>query len=86
MFLRVNYAQYLDVYRVHVAFNDGSEGDIDLSSSLSGEMFEPLRNVVYFKSFSIEGHTLTWPNGADFAPEYLHSLLQVPAGSSISKG
>ena len=29
----------------------------------------------YFKQFTLEGHTLTWPNGADFAPEHLHDLL-----------
>ena len=29
----------------------------------------------YFKNFKLEGHTLMWPNGADFAPEYLHALM-----------
>ena len=67
MFLRVISADYLDAYRVQLVFNDGSKGDVNLSSSLSGPIFEPLRNVTYFRNFSIEGHTLSWPNGADFA-------------------
>ena len=74
MILHVTDAQYVDGYKVHVWFNDGADAEIDLSGSLTGPIFEPLRDVEYFKSFTLEGHTLAWPNGADFAPEYLHSL------------
>lgn len=74
MFLHVTHAEYIDGYRVRVTFNDQTQAEIDLSASLDGPIFEPLRDVDYFKSFSIVGHTLAWPNGADFAPEYLHSL------------
>ncbi len=74
MFVHVIDAKYLDGYRVEVQFNDGSAAEIDLSDSLHGPIFEPLRNVEYFRSFTLAGHTLTWPNGADFAPEYLASL------------
>ena len=66
-------------HRIHVSFNDGTSAEIDLSGSLDGPIFEPLRDVEYFKSFSIVGHTLGWPNGADFAPEYLRSLATAPA-------
>ena len=79
MFLHVTKAQYVDGYRVHVWFNDGTDAVIDLADSLDGPIFEPLRDVEYFKSFSIEGHTLAWPNGADFAPEYLRSLASSTA-------
>ena len=42
---------------------------------------EPLANVEVFKQFSIhaEFHTLVWPNGADFAPEFLHDNVHVTA-------
>ena len=74
MFLHVIEAQHIADYRIHVTFNNGTSAEIDLRESLDGPIFEPLRDVGYFKAFSIVGHTLAWPNGADFAPEYLLSL------------
>ena len=56
-------------------FNDGLEGEVDLASELTGEVFEPLRDTAYFASFRVD-ETLTWPNGADFAPEFLHDLVR----------
>lgn len=76
MFLHVVEAKHLEGHRVYVRFNDGTSREIDLSESLAGPIFEPLRDVEYFRRFSIEGHTLAWPNGADFAPEYLHDLAR----------
>ncbi len=37
-------------------------------------MFEPLKDPKYFATFIVE-ETLTWANGADFAPEFLHERL-----------
>jgi len=75
MFVHVTRAEHIEAHRVRVWFNDGSGGEIDLSESLDGPIFEPLRDVEYFRSFTITGHTLAWANGADFAPEYLRSLV-----------
>ena len=79
MFLHVTEARHIADHRVHLAFSDGSDAEIDLSGSLDGPIFEPLRDVEFFKAFSITGNTLAWPNGADFAPEYLQSLVAAPA-------
>ena len=68
-------AKYLHDYTVWVEFNDGINGEIDLSSELDGEIFEPLKNVDYFKTFQVCGHTLSWDNGADFAPEFLKGMV-----------
>lgn len=54
MFLHVTSAEYLKDYRIRVSFNDGSEGDVDLSSSLNGPIFAPLRDVAHFRRFSLE--------------------------------
>ncbi|MDZ7618923.1 MAG: DUF2442 domain-containing protein [Patescibacteria group bacterium] len=81
MFLHVTEARHVADHRVLVSFNDGTSAEIDLSDSLEGPIFEPLEDVEYFKSFSVIGHTLQWPNGADFAPEYLHSLATATAST-----
>lgn len=48
---------------------------------LDGPVFQPLKAVDYFKRVQLhpELRTLVWPNGADFAPEYLRDKLGIPA-------
>ena len=75
MFMHVEQAKYIDGYKVWLSFNDGAQGEVDLSTELYGEVFEPLKDISFFKSFSLEGHTLSWSNGADFAPEFLREHI-----------
>ena len=72
-------AKYIGGHVVWLRFRDGTAGEIDLSAALRGPVFEPLLDPAYFKRFAIhsEFHTLVWPNGADFAPEFLHENIQV---------
>lgn len=79
MFMHVTQAKYLADYKIWVSFNDGAEGEIDLSSELYGEIFEPLKDKAFFRSFRLEGHTLSWSNGADFAPEFLREQIKMTA-------
>lgn len=67
-------ALYLEDYKIKLTFKDGKVGIIDLQCSLNGKVFEPLKDVEYFRSFSIhpEIKILTWPNGADIAPEFAY--------------
>ena len=74
MFLHVTVAKYIEDYRAQLSFNDGLSGEVDLSNELDGEIFEPLKDKTFFQSFFLEGHTLNWINGADFAPEFLKKL------------
>jgi hypothetical protein len=75
MFIHINNAKYIDEYKVYLLFNDGKKGVVDLKNELDGEIFKPLKNINFFKSFKLNDWTLTWENGADFAPEYLHNIL-----------
>lgn len=71
--------RYVTGYTVWLRFNDGAEGEVDLINELHGPIFELLRNVEIFRQFVVhpEAKTLLWANGADFAPEFLHSSLRV---------
>jgi len=74
-------ATHVSGYVVRLKFRDGTAGEIDLSSELTGPMFESLRQLENFKQFKVhpELHTLVWPNGADLAPEFLYQNLRVTA-------
>lgn len=74
MFLEVVKAEYLDGYRLSLLFNNGVRRVVDLSNSLKGSVFAPLKDISYFKKFSIKFNTVEWENGADFAPEYLYEI------------
>lgn len=79
--IRVTEAKWVREHVLHLRFSDGAEGDVDLKDELDGPVFEPLRDIEVFKSFDVhpELHTVVWPNGADFAPEFLHSRVTVTA-------
>ena len=67
-------ARYLDGFRVRFEYEDGTVGVVDLESELWGEVFEPLKDPERFRAFRLdpELQTIVWPNGADFAPEFLY--------------
>ena len=78
---RIIEAHHVQDFTIHIRFSDGAEGDVDFSGEFNGEIFKPLSDPSYFKQFILhpELHTICWDNGADFAPEYLHDLIQIPA-------
>lgn len=77
MFLHTESIEARPGYRLFVAFNNGISGEIDLTVELWGEMFEPLRDEALFMQAQQDPvmKTVSWPNGADFAPEFLFDLL-----------
>lgn len=74
MFLQVESVRALDGHVLRLEFSDGAVKDIDLAGELYGEVFEPLRDAAFFRQVAVnpETGTIEWPNGADFAPEFLH--------------
>lgn len=76
MFLHVDRVTHLAGYELRLAFNNGVEKDVDLTGELHGEVFEPLRDRRFFRRVRVnpETGTIEWPNGADFAPEFLFDL------------
>ena len=70
----------LEGYRLWLRFQDGTSGTVDLSAELWGPMFEPLKDKNLFAQATIdpELETVTWPNGADLAPEFLYQQAVQP--------
>lgn len=72
--IKIVNARYLEGYKLELHFNDGASKVVDLSNEIYGEVFEPLKDIEYFKRFSLNPFTIEWENGADFSPEYLYEL------------
>ena len=67
---------YREAYVFHVEFDDGVAGDIDFREYVNkGPVFLPLQSKAFFKRAIIDGGTITWPNGADIAPETLYEKI-----------
>jgi hypothetical protein len=81
MLPRVIDARHAGAHRVWLRFADGLTGEIDLAPELWGEVFEPLRDVSEFAKLKAdpELETVVWPNGADFAPEFLYEKVKQAA-------
>jgi hypothetical protein len=77
MLPKLKEAKYRGDYRVWLKFADGVEGEIDLEKELWGEVFRPLRDKTRFAELGVNEdiETIVWPNGADFAPEFLYQQL-----------
>ena len=60
---RLARATYLHDYKIHVTFDDGREGVIDLEGELWGEVFEPLKDTDVFRCFRMDTEldTIVWP-------------------------
>jgi Protein of unknown function (DUF2442) len=74
---RVTDVKVVGAHRLRVAFEDGARAEIDASHWVWRGVFEPLRDPDYFARVELDGQlgTLTWPNGADVAPETLHTWV-----------
>ncbi|QUS61976.1 DUF2442 domain-containing protein [Synechocystis sp. PCC 7339] len=71
VWLHVTSVEYMEDYRLKLSFSSGVEGIIDLDQELHGEIFEPLKDKSLFQQMLLTSRTREWPNGADFAPEFL---------------
>jgi len=74
MFLHVEDAKYIQDYQLQLKFSNNEIKNVDLKSELYGEIFEPLKDIDFFKDFFISHNTIEWKNGADFAPEFLFEI------------
>jgi hypothetical protein len=69
-------ASYLGGYRLKIRFENQEVRVVDLSDHLDGPVFEPLKDLAYFKQFKVNQDidTVVWPNDADFSPDFLYQI------------
>jgi hypothetical protein len=63
-------------YRLWLRFEDGVEGEIDITKMVRFEgIFAPLKQRDFFLQVKVEPElgTICWPNGADLDPDVLYS-------------
>ncbi|MGQ0813083.1 MAG: DUF2442 domain-containing protein [Gemmatimonadota bacterium] len=74
---KIVFLEPLPGYRLHVRFDDGTEGVVELEDRLFGPVFEPLRDPMLFRQVTIdEFGAPCWPNGADLAPDALYEQVK----------
>lgn len=68
----------LSGYRLYLRFEDGADGEVDISSFVSFRgVFEPLREPTEFRRVRVDPDlgTIVWPNGADLDPDVLYAAV-----------
>ena len=78
-FVDVTRVKVLSDYVLHLEFDDGSVGDVDISKLVPFKgVFEPLKDIDFFSRVSINTNigTICWDNGADLSPAYLHENIK----------
>ena len=81
-------AKWLNGYSVQVTFSDLRKGVVDLEKYLGRGVFRELKNIKTFKRLRVDAElgTITWPNGADIAPEVLYQeAITVKSSGRLSK-
>jgi len=66
-------------YTLWIKFNDDSQQTIDFEPILYGEIYSPLRDLMFFNQVRLDSEvrTLVWPNDADFDPADLHDWPEI---------
>jgi hypothetical protein len=87
MIIHVTEVKVVGQYSLDLAFDNGVRKRVNLRRELYGPIFEPLRDPAYFAKAHVDSNsrTVTWPNGADFAPDFLYRLEseEVPASPAV---
>ena len=74
--LRIESVELVGPHSLLLRFSDGESRQVDLLPELTGPVFEPLKDPRRFSHVVLDPvcGTVVWPNGADFAPEFLRGL------------
>jgi hypothetical protein len=72
-------ARHVAAHVVWLRFRDGTSGKNRSGAGSPRPRLRTVRDPAVFRQFQVhpEFHTLVWPNGADFAPEFLRDNVRV---------
>ncbi len=80
---RVISVKPLNNFMLELIFADGPRKIVDIRPFISKGVSAALQDENYFRQVAIEsGGGITWPNGYDFCPNFLHD--EVPAVSVVT--
>lgn len=71
-------AQPIAPHQLHLRFEDGVEGTIDIAKIITfSGIFAPLKDPYYFATVQVnlEIGTVMWENGADLDPDVLYAIV-----------
>ncbi|HET9588206.1 MAG TPA: DUF2442 domain-containing protein [Anaerolineales bacterium] len=76
MIIHVTNVKVVGPYSLVLTFDNGTQKRVNLRQELYGPIFEPLRDPSFFAKAYVDpdSRTVAWPNGADFAPDFLYKL------------
>ena len=76
MIIHITKVKVVDSYSLVLTFDNGVRKRVNLRQELYGPIFEPLRDPSYFAKAYVDSdsRTVSWPNGADFAPDFLYQF------------
>jgi Protein of unknown function (DUF2442) len=75
---RVRAVSVLPDYRLSVTCNDGTNGIVNMAAlvnSPASGIYSALKDTQLFQKVRIELGALTWPNGADLDPLWVHEEI-----------
>ena len=82
MLIDVIQVKYVQDYVLYLRFEDGLEGNIDISKHISFQgVFSRLKDLSYFQTVLVNSDigTIVWDNGADISPSFLYSVISKAA-------
>src|SRR6266511_2700991 len=73
-------------HRAKITFADGFNAEIDLRPALHSPAFESLLDESAFRQMTVDYDTISWPIGADIAPETLRFWCELGRVASQEEG
>lgn len=84
MIIHITNVKVVSSHSLVLTFDNGVQKRVNLRQELYGPIFEPLRDPSFFAKAYVDpdSRTVAWPNGADFAPDFLYRLEAEEAPSA----